>query len=228
MQSDGTITRDPLDPATRIAEWGFLANPDLPDRPGPAYLLVALRAAPTLRHYDPESIEYWVSRDGRGERRELSRATSMPLSEEFSWGMIRLVDRLRVTNEYLTFGGRLDAAMVDDAIVVAFTSPAPLLRRGGHSQGWDAGADLVGAFFGRLMVAVDYRPGFEAAVADATPTTRYAAFIRDAEHRRRAGRASSTDTELGRLIRHEAGRLRVDAPDDWAAGARLLALSAQA
>ena len=61
-------------------------------------------------------------------------------------------------------------ATVDDAIVVAFTSPAPLLRRGGHSQGWDAGADLVGAFFARLMVAVDYRPGFEAAIADASPT----------------------------------------------------------
>ena len=83
MQATGSIPHDPLDPASRIAEWGFLANPDLPDRPGPAYLLVALRAAPTLRHYDPESIEYWVTRDGqvsvvscRGPRRCRSRRTS--------------------------------------------------------------------------------------------------------------------------------------------------------
>ncbi len=225
MHTDGRIPHDPKDPASRIAEWGFLANPDLPDRPGPAYLLVALRPAPTLRHYDPESIEYWVTRDGRGERRELSRSTPMPRSEDFSWGMIRLVDRLRVTNEYLTFGGRLDAATVDDAVVAAFTSPAPLLRRGGHSQGWDAGADLVGAFFGRLMVAVDYVAGFEAAIAEASPAARYAAFIHDGVDRRRPDRVSGTDGELGRLIRHEAVRMRSDRPDDWAAGARLLAAS---
>ena len=225
MQFD-SIQHDHMDPMRRIAEWGFLANPDLPDRPGPAYLLVALRAAPTLRHYDPESIEYWVTRDGRGERRALSRTTPMPLSEDFSWGMIRIVDRLRVTNEYLTFGGRLDAGSVDDAMVAAFTSPAPLLRRGGHSQGWDAGADLVGGFFARLMVAVDYVPGFETAIADASPTARYAAFVGDAEARRRAGRLSDADGDLGRLIRHEAERLRSDLPDDWAVGAGLLSASA--
>jgi hypothetical protein len=226
MQYDGNMPHDPRDPATRIADWGFLANPDLPDRPGPAYLLVALRAAPTLRHYDPETIEYWVTREGRGRRRELTRSTPMPLTEDFSWGMIRIEDRLQVTNEYLTFGGRLDAGSVDDAVVAAFTSPAPLLRRGGHSQGWDAGADLVGAFFARLMVAVDYVPGFETAIAEASPTARYAAFIGDAEARRRAGRLSGADSDLGRLIRHEAVRLRAETPEDWAAGAALLVASA--
>ena len=222
MRTDGSVQHPPIDPATRIADWGFLANPDLPDRPGPAYLLVALRAAPTLRHYDPESIEYWATQDGRGQRHALSRTTPMPLSEDFSWGLIRIVDRLRVTNEYLTFGGRLDAGSVDDAIVAAFTSPAPLLRRGGHSQGWDAGADMVGAFFARQMVAIDYVPGFEAAIADASPIARYASFIHDTEARRHADRVSDDDSDLARLLRHEAVRLRVDAPDDWEAGASLL------
>lgn len=228
MQADGSIPHDPKDPASRIAEWGFLANPDLPDRPGPAYLLVALRATPTLRHYDPESIEYWVTHDGRGQRRELSRTTPMPLSEDFSWGMIRIVDRLRVTNEYLTFGGRLDAGLVDDAIVAAFTSTAPLLRRGGHSQGWDAGADLVGAFFGRLMIAVDYRPGFEAAIGDASPIARYAAFVRDCAERRRAVPSTGAEDRLTSLIRHEAIRLRRDQASDWAAASRLLEQAATA
>ena len=133
----------------------------MPDGPGPAFLLVALRPAPTLQHYDPEAIDYWVTDDGRGSRRTLTHDTAMPRSEEFSWGLIRLVDRLGVSNEYLTFGGHLDAALIDEVVVAAFASPAPLLRRGGHSQGWDDGADTIGAFFARMMVAVDFKPGFE-------------------------------------------------------------------
>ena len=88
-----------------------------------------------LQHFDPEAVDYWVTERGRGERRTLTHATPMPRSEDFAWGLIRLVDRLGISNEYLTFGGHLDAASVDDVVVAAFTSPAPLLRRGGHSQG---------------------------------------------------------------------------------------------
>src|SRR5215207_10670015 len=167
------------DAARRIRHWGFLAHPDLPDGPGPAFLLVALRPAPTLQHYDPEGIDYWVTERDRGERRTVTHGTPMPQSEDFAWGLIRLVDRLGVSNEYLTFGGHLDAVSVDDLVVAAFVSPAPLLRLGGHSQGLDPGADAVGAFFGRLMVAVDFTPGFEATFAAADPLIRYAAFIRD-------------------------------------------------
>jgi hypothetical protein len=140
---------------------------------------VALRDAPTLRHYDPELVEYWVSADGRGTRRELDRHTPLPVETEFSWGLIRITDRLDVTNEYVTFGGTLSAAEVDGMTVADFTSPAPLLRRGGHSQGWDHGAASLAAFFGRLIIAVDFTPGFEALAASVDPITRYAAFIRD-------------------------------------------------
>lgn len=209
--------------AQQVADLGFVANPDLPDRPGPAYLVVALRATPTLRHYDPEAVEYWVTRAGRGERRVLSRGTPVPFSEDFSWGMVRLVDRLQVSNEYLTFGGRVDAGLCADAVVAAFTSPAPLLRRGGHSQSWDAGADAVGAFFGRLMVAVDFTPGFESTLAAASPVTRYAAFIHDAVDRRQTGRRTESDGDVDRLLRSEAHRLQEAWPAEWAGGKRLLA-----
>ncbi len=219
---DGRPSLGVPDPAAKLQDWGFLANPDLPDRPGPAFLLVALRSEPTLRHYDPESIDYWVTRETRGRRRRLSRNTPMPLSEPYSWGMIRLVDRIHVSNEYLTFGGRLDAAMIDGAVVAVFTSPVPLLRRGGHSQGWDAGADMVGAFFGRLMVAVDFAPGFEALLADASPMTRYAAFVRDALDRHPPRGTTDGDRGLALLIRGEARRLCSDEPEAWEAGERLL------
>ena len=52
--------------------------------------------------------------------------------------------------ERVTFGGHLDAAEIDDIVVAAFASQAPLLSRGGHSRAWDVGAEAVGAFFGRL------------------------------------------------------------------------------
>lgn len=208
--------------AERLVHWGFLAHPDLPDRPGPAFLLVALRPVPTLEHYDPEAVDYWVTANGRGERRSLTASTPMPVSATFSWGLIRLTDRLQVTNEYLTFGGRLDAAEIGGIVIAAFTSPAPLLRRGGHSQGLDLGADAVGAFFGRLMVAVDYRAGFEALLGEADPITRYAAFLQ-ARRARRGGVAEvAAVTELDRLLAREAARLRAADATTWAAAGRLL------
>jgi hypothetical protein len=209
--------------AGQIDHWGFLAYPDLPDGPGPAFLLVALRPTPTLQHYDPEAVDYWVTDGGRGSRRTLTYDTSMPRSEDFSWGMIRLVDRLGVSNEYLTFGGHLDAASIDDVVVAAFSSPAPLLRRGGHSQGWDEGADAIGAFFARIMVAVDFKPDFERTFAAAEPLTRYAAFVRDTDGRRKRGqRSTSFDDPLGRLVRREAARIRASAPSAWDAAGALL------
>jgi hypothetical protein len=211
------------DVAGRVEGWGFLANPDLPDRPGPAFLLVALRPAPTLRHFDPEAVEFWVTSDGRGRRQEITHATPMPRSEPFAWGLVRLVDRFGITNEYLTFGGDLDAALIDGVVVVVFTSPAPLVRRGGHSQGWDAGADVIGAFFGRLMVAVDYLPAFEARCSEASPLSRYAAFVRDTQRRHRRAQVSTpVDDELCQLVRQEAARLQRTAPTDWEAAGDLL------
>ena len=213
----------PQEAAGRLADFGFLASPDLPDRPGCASLLVALRARPTLRHFDPESIEYWVTDGGHGARRTLTRDTLLPLDVELSWGTIHIVDRLKVTNEYLTFGGRLSAAMVDGVLVAVFTSPAPLLRRGGHSQPWDVGAESMGAFFGRLLLAVDYAPGFEAEVAATEPVVRYAAFLTDALTRYRASLPlRSSQPDLWMVLDAAERRLRAVHPEALAAGADLL------
>jgi len=207
----------------RLADLGFLAGPDLPDRPGPAYLLVALRDEPTLRHYDPERIEYWVTERGRGVRKSLTRATPMPIDLPFSWGMIRLFDRLSVTNEYLTFGGRLSAAEVDGATIAVFTSPAPLLRRGGHSQMWDAGTDQIGAFFGRLVAAVDMYPDLEPRLAAADPLVRYAVFLGDVVGRYRSSPdLRAADSPMWTLLRAEEALLRQDHAEAWRAGVAIL------
>ena len=98
-----------------------------------------------------------------------------------------------------------------------------MLRRGGHSQGWDQGADAIGAFFGRLMVAVDFEPGFEAVIAGVDPLVGYAAFIADvvARHDRRR-LVSDRDDGLDQLFRHEAARLQTTRADAWVGGVRLL------
>ena len=211
------------DAARRLAPWGFLADPDLPDRPGPASLIVALRPQPTLRHYDPELVEFWSTEGGRGAHESITRSTRTPFVAGVSWGEIRIVDRLGVANRYVSFGGRCDADRIDDSVIVAFTSSAPILRRGGHSQGWDEGADAVGAFFGRLLVTVDYVPGFEQRLATATPLSRYAAFIADADTRDRDLPVTALDARpFAATVRTEARRLRREHLDDWECGLELL------
>jgi hypothetical protein len=223
----GTTMIEPRDALARLTDWGFVATSDLPDKPGPASLLVALRERPTLIHYDPERVEYWTTRGGRGAHVALTRETAMPFEGQYSWGLIKISDRLAVSNEYATFGGHVTADLVDGVVVLVFTSPAPILRRGGHSQGWDPGATSIAAFFGRLLVAVDFRPGFEAEVAAAEPLVRYAAFLQDVLPRYRASTAQrEAEPEVWRLCSADARRLEGDRPDLWAAGAALLASSA--
>ena len=214
----------PIDPtvAARLLEdWGFLAHPDLPDLAGDAYLLVALRDHPTLRHFDPERIELWVSHGSHGAPLEITRATAR-LETAFSWGTIRILDRLGITNEYVSFGGQVTVNAVGGMTVAVLVSSAPLLRRGGHSQGWDEAAVDLGAFFGRLLLAVDYVPGFEALMVEATPLARYAAFVvATLERYRRSSVLCEAHPQLWLLLTAEQSRLRSDHPSDWDAGVRL-------
>jgi len=215
----------PLTPriaAAALLDLGFLAVSDLPDRPGPAYLLVALRERPTRRHYDPELVEYWRTEHDRGTRGVITRKTRLPLTSRFAWGLIRIRDRLDATNEYLTFGGTLTADREGTDVIAVFSSPDPLLRRGGHSQRLDPGAASVGAWFGRLLLAVDDVPGFEALLAGAEPLVGYAAFLADSVIRFRASpQLQSAYPDLWALLGAEQRRVRSDAPLAWQVGQEL-------
>ena len=209
-----------------LANLGFLANSDLPDRAGPAYLLVGLRAQPTLRHFDPEVVQYWVTSNGRGIRQTVTRTSPLPIDREFSWGLIRTTDRLGVTNEFLTFGGRVRAELIDDVLVAVFTSPAPIVRRGGHSQRWDPGAEHIGAYFARLLLAVDVIPDFERRAAETGVVARYAAFLDDAAARFRSCPAlRDAEPDAWQILQTEARRVRDTQPADWQAGRELAALA---
>ena len=178
----------------------------------------------SLRHYDPERVEYWVTKRGRGVRQSLQRTTPLPLDLTFSWGMIRLYDRLSVTNEYLTFGGHLSAAEVDGATIAVFTSPVPMLRRGGHSQIWDEGTDEVAAFFARLLAAVDVHPELEPRLGAADPVVRYATFLIELMGRYRTSPELRADNPaVWTMLVAEESLLRRDHPEAWQAGRRILA-----
>jgi hypothetical protein len=177
--SASPLTLDPHNGAQFLTDLGFLLTPDVPDESVslPAYLLVALRAHPTLGHFDPERVDYWVNADGRGCPATFDRSIHLPFDDDFGWGMIRIVDRLDVSNEYLAFGGHVSAAAVDGVAVAVFASPAPILCRGGHSQTWDPGSASLAAFFARLRATVGISRAVEARVAAASPMTLYAAWV---------------------------------------------------
>lgn len=210
--------------ARHVERLGFNdVNGTAPQAPGGANLVVALRVRPTLEHFDPERIEYWVHAGGRGQPAEITRKTPVPLEREFAWGRIRVVDRLEVFNSFLTFGGRLRAAALDPATtIVVFSSHAPILRATGHSQRVDLSTGEVGAFFARMRVPVDFEPGAEQLIASVSSMAVYAAFHASVEARFGA----SEDLRLAHpgfwaWCGRERHRLAAQFAPDWAAGRAL-------
>ena len=216
-----------LDEAARYVEQlGFLdVNGTTPHATGGANLIVALRDRPTLTHFDPERVEHWVVADGRGRAAEITRASEAPEERPFTWGTIRVVDRLEVHNTFLTFGGTVRVVARDPATtLVVLSSHAPILRSTGHSQGVDLSTGEVGAFFARMMIPIDFTPGAEARIAAASPMAIYAAFHASV----REGLDGSDELreakpEFTAWCRRERQRLAAAFGADWEAG-RSLAL----
>ncbi len=217
-----------------LAHLGFvLRDGSMPGMtPGPR-LLVALRDHPTLEHFDPEVVTYWATSGGRGRVAMLdrrARTTALHLSQggsdvtPWSWGPVRVTDRVPVSNGFLGFGGTLLVEAVDDTVTyAAFTSRAPIVRWAGHSQGVDSLVDEVGAFFARLMVPVDYQPGAEARVAGADPEALYSVFLGHSVRRLHSSRRlREADPRTAGWLEHEGHRLEREAARHWAEGQELL------
>lgn len=217
--------------AGALQSLGFtLLNSDRPAAPGGSQLLVALRDRPTLRHFDPEFIKCWVAMADRGRPVEIDRHSATG-DRPVLWGHVHVVDRLGVENRFLTFGGRVRVADVTPELrIVQHVSPGPVVRWGGHSQGWDPLAGEIGAFFGRLIVPVDYAPGGEARLAGEPPEHLYAAFLRDVQARRREsahrratfGQDEDRSDPLAPWLLLEIARVRDGHPAWWAAAGALL------
>jgi hypothetical protein len=214
-----------LEQAARLlANLGFqLVEPDRTGGDDTCSLLVAIRPTPTLKHFDPESIEYWVAEGGRGRAARLDRETRFPVVCDFTWGEIALTDRLGVRNEFVSFGGTLRAQMTPDGTaLVDFSSQAPILRGSGHSQGTDPLAAEVGVFIARLKVPIDFVPGAEALIAKAAPLALYSAFIQFVRERlARARGLSDASRRLADWSSREGGRMEAVAAEHWKAATEL-------
>lgn len=214
------------DAARLLAHLGFeVVHGDRPGETGGANLLVGLRTTPTLEHFDPERVTYWIAKGGRGRLTELSRETEVPFDGSFSWGTLRVIDRLEEMNAFLTFGGRLHVEALDAGLTVAvFASDGPIVRWSGHSQPIDSLTGYVGAFFARLMIPIDFRPGAEAQVAAASPAILYAAFLADLQARLHAERdAGAISSDLEHWAEHEATRVSAGSPGAHEGALSLLA-----
>jgi hypothetical protein len=216
----------PLDrAASLLSRLGFaLVHGDRADVPGGTHLLVALRLPPTLQHFDPERVEYWVSTAGRGRRAQIDRGTPLPFEGRFAWGTIDVKDRLEVSNTFLTFGGLISAQALDSAsTIVQLASPAPILRWSGHSQDVDPFAAEVAAFFARVRPAINFTPGVEATLADLPPLALYAAVVADLRWRyARSAALQEARPAINQLVVREMRWLESSAPDACEAGRRLL------
>jgi hypothetical protein len=194
-------SRWPAAAASLLAELGFrLVAPE--DHGAAWHLLIALRARPTLRHFDPESLAYYAPTAGGAELVTLTRpegGTGGPTDDRVAlWGHVHVLDRIPVENRFLTFGGRIRVAAVNaELTVIDLASPAPIVRWGGHSQGTDELTQAIGAFFGRLIVPIDFVPGAAERI-DAVPAeVLYRAFLADGL--RRSAAAERRGTERGGL-----------------------------
>ena len=174
---DSPIT---LDAASRLmADLGFVLFRTPPEAEVPdSCLMAAIHASPTRRHFDPEIISFWTTLKGRGQLTFVDRDLRVPFEGSFSWGRIRMVDRLGARNSFVSFGGVVTADRVAaDALLVVLRSPAPIFRLPGHSQREDRLAEEVMSFFGRLVPALWPTPDAEEAAAMAPPRALYAAFL---------------------------------------------------
>jgi hypothetical protein len=206
-----------------LTDVGFLLVPGAPFDRGPAYLMVALRHAPTFEHFDPERIELWTPGDPHAGPAVLEWPLRSPLSS-YSWGLIQLVDRLGKTNKFASFGGSVSFVRDRDINAAVFRSDAPILGAGGHSAPPDPLGPSLTTFFGILRAAAGNDRNLEGLIADATPQVLYAAFLDRslAVYERPAHDAPSA--RLVSVLRQERLRLQQAAAEEQRRGASLAAL----
>ena len=203
---------------------GFLLVSGAPIDRGRSYLLVALRPRPTRTHFDPERIAFWGIEHGRAGAAELEWPLKQG-SSAFSWGTLRIVDRLHAENRFTSFGGMLTISRDLDVHAALFRSDAPILALGGHSGPADPIAVHVAAFFARLRGASGYDSPAKRTVDALTPVALYAAFLSRALSVSSGRESAETiSPRLRAIFRGELARLGRVNVADAVAGEELAAM----
>jgi hypothetical protein len=210
-----------------MADLGFVAFRTPPDAVvTDSCLMVMIRDAPTRRHFDPETVSCWVTENGHGQTELVDRDARAPISQPFSWGRIRLVDRLGMRNSFVSFGGWLTGERVGaDALLLIFRSPAPILRLPGHSQQRDRLSDDILSFFGRLIPRLWSNPAHERVVGSVPPEDLYAAFLlHEAGRLQRSHSLREAIPDDAHALLRQLELAERSRPDSLAAGRELLSL----
>lgn len=195
--------------------------------PDDSHLLVALRDRPTLDHFDPETVAYYAPAGGGAAVASIDRRTPVVPGlrgvRRALWGHVHVIDRVPVENRFLTFGGDLRLARVSPTLtIVDLCSPAPIVRWGGHSQSVDGLSEAIGAFFGRLIVPVNFVAGAAQKIDALLPEVLYRAFLADAAERAASAmRRGAQPTALDGWLAVAWARARTDGPACQAALALL-------
>jgi hypothetical protein len=159
-----------------LSDVGYLLVHGSPFEHGPAYLLVAIRPQPTRAHFDPERIEYWSCDSGLAEKVTLEVPMGAPCAR-YSWGLIKVIDRLAAVNKFVSFGGSLNVVHDGGLHAALFRSDAPILALSGRGEAGDPLATSVVGFFARLSAACGADAALARAVSGMEPMAVYAAFL---------------------------------------------------
>lgn len=112
----------------QVENWGyFLLPPSHPESPGYTGLLVAMRATPTGKHFDPETLHLHIvgAQDGP-EAASFDRHPAFTITQRVTVCEIKLTDRLNKVVEFFTFGGSLETLPLAEETIYSLRSPAPI------------------------------------------------------------------------------------------------------
>ena len=230
----GTMPRSsirPIDPklaSELLADWGFLADPDLPDRPGPAFLLVAIRAKPTRQATMTLS---WSSTGSpapariRCATRRMTFASRLPRETDLLLGSHhRLRPQGRGQSIPLVRRHACARARIDGEVISVFESPAPAaaarrtLAGLGHREPTAWAASSVDSAR-RPATSTSSRSWRQRP----TPSARYAAFVNELVARYRSSEYLRDHyPKLWTVMVGEEKRLIRDHAQAWSDGAELL------
>jgi hypothetical protein len=173
-----------------VVDAGYVFHPrEYPHAPGHPQLDVFLRAEPTLRHFDPETIRLRVqTRASVGAGGPEDLIVHHPWAAYPSYtvypGRIRLRDRFGKREEAFTFGGSMSIESGDDLTVCSIKSDAPILELFGDRRLSDLLASEVEILLAeeRARAGLD-RAKFESWLDEMRPSDLYAACL-ESLHRR--------------------------------------------
>src|SRR5687768_17379490 len=201
-----------------LSDIGYLLIHGSPFQRGPAYLLVAIRPRPTRAHFDPERIEYWSAGSEAAEPATLEWPIAPP-PPAYSWGTIKVIDRVAAVNRFVSFGGSLSAARDGALSAALFRSDAPILAVSGRGAAGDPLAASVLGFFARLAAACGADAALARHVSALDPLALYAAYlVRTLDLCSSGAGAPTAPPRLQTVLRSELALLGRDCPPSADAG----------